>query len=113
MSFHMCEPSKIFECQAPYPKIREESFPNMKFFNQIELESPDIMPVPGNLLHKYRIFLCLSHLQLLTLHRPQIKIGAHLNIFCMQMPPINFDFEKLILVGLGTQEFFQKVYRDG
>ena len=45
----MCEPSKIFECQAPYPKIREESFPNMRFFNQIQLESADIVPVPGNL----------------------------------------------------------------
>ena len=44
----MCEPPKIFECQAPYPKIREESFPNVTFINQIEFESADIMPVPGN-----------------------------------------------------------------
>ena len=44
----MCESSKIFECQAPYPKIREESFPNVTFFNQNELESADIMPVPGS-----------------------------------------------------------------
>ena len=48
MSFHMCEPSKIFECQATYPKIREESFPNVRFFNQIQLEREDIVPVPGN-----------------------------------------------------------------
>ena len=45
----MCEPSNIFECQAPYPKIREESFPNARFFSQIKLESAEIVPVPGNL----------------------------------------------------------------
>ena len=44
----MCEPHKIFERQALYPKIREESFPNVTFFNQIELGSADIMPMPGN-----------------------------------------------------------------
>ena len=44
----MCEPSKILKCQAPYPKIGEESFPNVRFVNQIELESGDIMPVPGS-----------------------------------------------------------------
>ena len=43
MSFHMCEPSKIFECQATYPKIREERFPNVGFFNQIQLESADMV----------------------------------------------------------------------
>ena len=44
----LCDSSKIFECQAPYPKIRKESFPTVTFFNQIELESAEIMPVPGN-----------------------------------------------------------------
>ena len=44
----MCEPFKMFECQAPYPKIGEESVPNVRFFNQIQLESADIVPVPGN-----------------------------------------------------------------
>ena len=41
----MCEPSKFLNANS---KIREESFPNVTFFNQIELESTDIMPVPGN-----------------------------------------------------------------
>ena len=45
----MCEPSKIFECHASYPKIGEESFPNVRFFNQIQLESAGTVPVPGNL----------------------------------------------------------------
>ena len=44
----MCEPSKIFECQRPYAKIRGESFANVRFFNQIQLESADVLPVPGN-----------------------------------------------------------------
>ena len=29
-------------------------------------------------------------------------------MFCMQMLPIHLDLKKLIFVGLGTQEFFQK-----
>ena len=63
----MCEPSKLFECQAPYPKIREESFPNVTFFNWIELGSADNYAGARQLMHKHRIFLCLSHLQSLAL----------------------------------------------
>ena len=55
-------------------------------------------------MHKYRIFLCHNHLQLLTSPWPWIKVGTHFNIFCMdkcmfcmQMPPINLDFKKLFL----------------
>ena len=44
----MCEPSRIFECQAPYQKIRKESFPKVTFFNQIELGSAQVLTLSGS-----------------------------------------------------------------
>ena len=120
----MCESSSIVECQGPYPKIREESFPIVIFFNQNELESTDIMLVSDHLnylniiagqssteLESTDIMLVantgFSYVSVIynCLHAPPPGLGSKLVIiliyfawkkcmFCLQMSLINLDFKK-------------------